>query len=57
MRWLLLGALLGVLLAVPSALTLLGAVIAWLLGKPVLLAFVLGAAARPHLPRVRRWAR
>ncbi|MFE1882646.1 hypothetical protein [Streptomyces diastatochromogenes] len=57
MRWVLFGALLGVLLLIPNVLTLVGAVIAWLLGKPVLVAFVVGVVARPHLPKVRRWAR
>ncbi|AEY90768.1 hypothetical protein SHJG_5501 [Streptomyces hygroscopicus subsp. jinggangensis 5008] len=57
MRWVILGALLGLLLAVPQALDLTGAVIAWLVDRPELLAFVLGAAARPYLPRMRRWTR
>nr|WP_159047477.1 hypothetical protein [Streptomyces antibioticus] len=57
MRWLLFGALLGVLLLIPSVFTFVGAVIAWLLGKPVFVAFALGAVARPCLPRMRRWAR
>lgn len=58
MRWLLLGALLGVLFAVPSLLTLTAALAAALLGKPMLVAFGLGLAARPHLPRIRgRWSR
>ena len=57
MRWLLLGALLGVLLLVPSVTTLAAAVASWAIGQPVLVAFVLGAAARPHLPQLRRWVR
>lgn len=57
MRWLLFGALLGVLLAVPSLLTLAAALATALLGKPLLVAFGLGLAARPHLPRIRRWSR
>jgi len=57
MRWLLFGALIGVLLAVPSLLTFAAALAAALLGKPMLVAFGLGLAARPHLPRIRRWSR
>jgi hypothetical protein len=57
MRWLLFGAILAVLLLYPSALTVVAAVVAWLLAKPVLLAFAAGFALRPHLPRLRRWAR
>jgi len=57
MRWLLFGALLGVLLLVPSVTTLAAAAVGWAIGQPVLMAFVLGAVARPHLPRMRRWAR
>jgi hypothetical protein len=55
MRWLLLGAVLGLLLLFPSLLTALAAVLAAVLSKPVLVAFGLGLLARPHLPR--RWAR
>ena len=44
MRWLLFGALIGVLLAVPSLLTFAAALAAALLGKPM-------------LPRIRRWSR
>ncbi|QNT96762.1 hypothetical protein HEP81_06527 [Streptomyces griseofuscus] len=57
MRWFLLAALLGVLLLIPNLLAVLGAVLAWVLAQPVLLAFGLGLAARPHLPTIRRWAR
>lgn len=57
MRWLLFGALLGALLLIPSVFTFAGALLAWLLGKPVLVAFVLGAIARPYLPKGWRWAR
>ncbi|WP_167361954.1 hypothetical protein [Streptomyces yokosukanensis] len=57
MRWLLFGILLGLLLLIPSVFTFAGAVVAWLLDKPVFVAFVLGAAARPHLPRLRGWVR
>lgn len=57
MRWLLFGALLGVLLLYPSALTVVADVATAILGKAVLVAFVAGLAARPYLPRLRRWAR
>jgi hypothetical protein len=57
MRWILLGALLGLLLLYPSLLGLVVAIAAAILGKPLLVAFSLGLAARPHLPRIRRWAR
>ncbi|MFF7754348.1 hypothetical protein ACFZCP_35115 [Streptomyces sp. NPDC007971] len=56
MKQLLLCALLGLLLLIPSVFTVVGAVVAWLLAKPVVVAFVVGALARPHLPKVRRWA-
>lgn len=56
MRWLILGALLGLLLLYPSVLAVVVAVAAALVSKPVLVAFGLGLAARPHLPRLR-WAR
>jgi len=55
MRWILLGALLGLLLLYPSLLAVVVAVTAAILSKPVLVAFALGLAARPHL--TRRWAR
>ncbi|GHF57877.1 hypothetical protein [Streptomyces griseosporeus] len=57
MKWLLLGALLGLLLAVPQTFDLTTAAVAALASKPLLIAFSLGAAARPHLPLVGRWAR
>ncbi|MCX4908045.1 hypothetical protein [Streptomyces sp. NBC_00878] len=57
MRWLVLGALLGLLLLYPSLLAVIAAAVAWLVSKPVIVAFALGLAARPHLPRMRRWAR
>lgn len=55
MRWLLLGAVLALLLLFPSMLTVLAAVLAAVLSKPMLVAFGLGLLARPHL--ARRWAR
>lgn len=57
MKWVILGALLGLLIAVPSTAALLGAGLAWLVGQPLLVAFGLGLVVRPHLPRLRRWAR
>ncbi|MGW3024815.1 hypothetical protein [Streptomyces sp. NPDC001221] len=57
MRWLILGALLGLLIAFPSLLAIVITVAAAILSKPVVVAFGLGLAASPHLPRLRRWAR
>jgi hypothetical protein len=61
MKAILFGALLGVLLAWPAALsltaTIVTAVAAAIASKPVLVAFGVGLAARPYLPRPRRWAR
>ncbi|MFE1748986.1 hypothetical protein ACFW88_00270 [Streptomyces anandii] len=57
MRWLILGALLGLLIAFPALLGLVIAATVAVLSKPVLVAFGLGLAARPHLPSIRRWAR
>lgn len=56
MRWLLLGALLGVLLAFPSLLAVVVAIAATLVSKPVVVAFGVGLAARPAVTRrVRGW--
>jgi hypothetical protein len=56
MRWLILGALLGLLLLYPSLLAVVAAVVAAALGKPALVAFGVGLAARPAVTRrVRRW--
>lgn len=55
MKWLLAGALFGLLLAYPSLLGLLLAVAAVVLSKPVAVAFGLGLAARVVLPRL--WKR
>lgn len=57
MRWLILGVLLGLLLLFPQALTVAGAVVAAVLSQPVIVAFAIGLAARPHLNRARWWAR
>lgn len=57
MRWILAGALLGLLIVFPSLLAVVAAVVAALLSKPVLVAFGLGLAVRVPLTRVRRRAR
>ncbi|MGW1808236.1 hypothetical protein [Streptomyces sp. NPDC002078] len=57
MKWILLGALLGLLMAYPSLLVLLAVALVWLLGKPVLVAFAAGAVVGLRLPWLRRWAR
>ncbi|WP_405948906.1 hypothetical protein OG588_22650 [Streptomyces prunicolor] len=56
MKYLILGALLGLLLVFPQLLALVGVIVAAILSKPVLVAFGLGLAVRARLPRVRRWA-
>jgi hypothetical protein len=55
-KWLIIGALLGLLLVFPSLLALVAAVVAALLSKPVLVAFGLGLAAGVRSRRLRRWA-
>jgi len=57
MRWLILGALLGLLIAYPTLLAVVATIAAPVVSKPVVAAFALGLAGRPHLPRLRRWAR
>ncbi len=57
MRWILLGVALGLLVLYPTLLAVVATVVAAIVSKPVLVAFGLGVAARPHLPRMRRWAR
>ncbi|WP_181384431.1 hypothetical protein [Streptomyces sp. NWU49] len=57
MKWLILGALLGLLLTTPQARELTATVVTALTAQPLLAAFVLGAAARPHLPLVGRRTR
>ncbi|MFM9790139.1 hypothetical protein [Streptomyces turgidiscabies] len=57
MKWVLLGALLGLLLVFPQLLALVVAVAAAILAKPVLVAFGLGLAVRVQLPSIRRWTR
>lgn len=53
-KWLLFGALLGLLLVFPPLLGLVVVAVAVPLSKPLLVAFAAGIAARPYL---RRWAR
>lgn len=57
MKWLTLGALLGVLLLYPSLLAVVVAVLAAALSKPVVVAFGLGLLVRARMPRLRGWAR
>lgn len=57
MKWLLLGALLGLLLTTPAVSAALAAVVTALASQPLAVVFVLGAAARPYLPVVGRWTR
>ncbi|MFJ1552335.1 hypothetical protein [Streptomyces mirabilis] len=58
MKWLLLGALLGLLLVCPPLLALVLAAVTAALSKPLLVAVGLGLAARPYVARrARRWAR
>ncbi|MFD5818127.1 hypothetical protein [Streptomyces sp. NPDC127038] len=56
MKMLLLGALLGLLIAFPPLLALVLAAAVAILAKPVAVAFGLGLAAQPVISRrVRRW--
>ncbi|MEU0783260.1 hypothetical protein ABZ341_17015 [Streptomyces sp. NPDC006173] len=57
MKWLLAGALFGLLLAYPTLLALVIAVVVAVLSKPVAVAFGLGLAVRAHLPYLRRRTR
>ncbi|MFE9936345.1 hypothetical protein [Streptomyces hirsutus] len=57
MKWLLLGALLGLLLTTPQTLTVAVTVVTVLVSQPLLMAFAAGLAIRPYLPRVGRWTR
>ena len=57
MKLLILGALLGLLLTTPQGLHLTTTVVTALAYQPLLIAFVLGAVARPYLPLVKRWTR
>lgn len=53
-KWLLVGALLALLLLFPQLLTVVVAIVAAILSKPVLVAFALGLVVRVQLPRLRR---
>ncbi|MEU7399719.1 hypothetical protein [Streptomyces sp. NPDC044948] len=55
MKWLILGALLGLLLSIPQGQQLALSAVTALVTQPLFVAFVLGAVARPHL--TRRWTR
>ncbi|MGW5126700.1 hypothetical protein ACWEQ7_22120 [Streptomyces sp. NPDC004069] len=57
MKWLILGALIGLLLTIPQTIPTALDVVTALVSTPLFVAFVLGAVARPHLPLLRRWAR
>ncbi|MER5211973.1 hypothetical protein ABT063_15670 [Streptomyces sp. NPDC002838] len=57
MRWILLGVALGLLLLFPGLLSVVAAVVAALLSKPVVVAFGLGLLVRARAPRLRRWTR
>lgn len=57
MRWLILGALLGLLLLYPPLLAVVVAVAAALLSKPLIVAFGLGLAVGARARRTGRWAR
>lgn len=54
MRWLILGALLGLLLLFPQLRTVVAVLVAALLSKPVLTAFALGVAAGIRMRGRRR---
>jgi hypothetical protein len=55
-KWLILGALLGLMLACPALGSAAVAVVAALATQPVLVAFTLGLAFRPALRAAQRWA-
>jgi len=57
MRWIILGALLGLLLVFPPLLAAVAAAVAWIVAKPLLVGLGIGLAARPHLNRPRGSAR
>ena len=58
MKWLLLGALLGLLFVFPPLLMAAAALATAVACKPVAVTFALGLAVRPYLARrARRWAR
>ena len=57
MKWIILGALLGLLLLYPALLTVVVTIAAAILSKPVMIAFGLGLFARGWIPRLPRWGR
>lgn len=57
MKLILLGAVLALFVLYPSLFTLVAAVLAALLAKPVLVAFAAGLLTGVRLPWLRRWAR
>lgn len=57
MRWLILGALLGLLIVFPPLLAVVAGIVAALLSQPVIVAFTLGLAAGVRLHRARGWVR
>ncbi|WP_328845443.1 hypothetical protein [Streptomyces sp. NBC_00258] len=57
MKWILLGALLGLCLLYPSLLAVVLAVVAAVLSKPLLVAFGLGLAVGARSPLLRRRTR
>jgi hypothetical protein len=57
MRWLLLGALLGLLIAFPPLLALVLVVVVAVVSKPLVVAFGLGLAVHTRLPRMWRRTR
>lgn len=57
MKWMILGALLALLLTTPGGLAAVIAVVTALASQPLLVAFAVGALARPYLPVVGRWTR
>ena len=56
MRWLILGALLGLLVVFPHLLPVVLGAAAPVVSKPLVVAFALGLAAGVRLHRARRWA-
>lgn len=57
MKWLILGALLGLLIACPLLLGLVVDLVATLAAQPVVVAFAAGLVVRPCVRRVRRCPR
>lgn len=51
MKWLILGALIGLVLAIPELFAVTVTAVTALVTEPLFVAFVLGAVARPYLTR------